>query len=288
VVPWAAIPFQPYLPTPIPAPAATPAPLCRLQDLTELAPDSGGATGNEAVFFTFRNHTTHQCLTGGYPRVSLSQPGLPIISPAHGGFWELHAPPSDLTPGSTARFAVGYSYACDSGRPPPMYEHVAVNLPGGGTFAQTLSGVRPAGSQIPLGISAECGVTVTQLAAQPPPLVYPSDPLAVLSFVIKIPSSVAAGETIVHIATLSNPTSAPVPLQPCRGYLQTLDSTKSGYFSFDLNCAAAHPIPALASESFLMEMPTSGTQVGPHSLCWDLDEGADSRPPVCAVIDVAA
>lgn len=287
-VPWAALPLKPYLPTPLPVATATPEPLCRLQDLTEQPPTTGGAGGNEAVIFEFTNHSPRPCLTGGYPHVALNQPGQATVVPTTGGFWDTHTPPSDLSPGATARFAVGFSLGCETGNPPPWYEHISVTLPGGGTFTQTLSGTIPPDSQIPLGIVAECGVTVSELAAPAPPDVYPSDPLAALTSSIRAPSTVDPGAKITYIITMFNPTSAAVALDPCRGYYQTLDSTKGPSFSYELNCAAAQPIAAKGSESFVMEIGAPTLDPGTHSLCWTLDQGAGSRPPTCVDVNVAA
>lgn len=287
-VPWADLSIEPYLPTPIPAPTPSPAPRCSLQDLKEQPLGTGGATGNEAVVFKFSNRTARACHMGGYPRVVLSQSGQPNITPSPGGFWDQHTPPSDLAPGATAQFALGFSHECEAGKQPPLYEHVTVTLPGGGTFSQILSGTKPPNSQIPLGVVGECGVSVTELAPfTTPQPVYPTDPFAILAASIQAPSSVPMGQTIIYVVTLSNPSSAPIAMAACRGYYQTLDSAKSPYFAYELNCGAAQAIPADGSERFVMEMPTSGNPPGWHTLCWTLDRGANSGAATCTRVDLA-
>lgn len=286
-VPWADLSIEPYLPTPPPVATSSPAPRCSLQDLEEQPLGTGGATGNEAVVFKFSNRTARACLTGGYPSVVLSQSGQANIRPIPGGFWDQHTPPSDLAPGATAQFALGFSYECEGDKQPPLYEHVTVTLPGGGTFSQILSGAKPPNSQIPLGVFGECGVSVTELAPfTAPQPAYPTDPFAILAASIQAPSTVPAGTTIIYVVTLSNPSSAPIAMAACRGYYQTLDSAKSPYFAYELNCGAARPIPADGSEGFVMEMPTSATPPGWHTLCWTLDKGANSGAATCTRVDL--
>lgn len=285
-VPWAAVPFTPYLPSPLPIPTATPAPRCDLHDLAALPIESGGATGNDALFFDFTNRTSQTCLTGGYPRVVLTEPGERTLVATSGGFWDEHVPPSDLRPGATARFAIGYSYACETGPAAPLYEHVTVTLPGGGSFTKTLSGAKPVDSQIPLGVFAQCGVTVTEFnipSAQP---VYPSDPLVALIATIEAPTTVRTGTVFTYLLTLANPTSESIALDPCRGYYQRIDSMKSQYFAFQLNCSDAHPIPAGGRESFVMEMSAAGLSVGVHGVDWHLDADGSPGPEAMASFSV--
>lgn len=187
-VPWAPLPLQAYLPTPLPSPTATPAPRCNLNDLAEQPFASEGATGNEAVVFAFINRSSHACLTGGYPRVVLSQPGAHTVTATPGGFFDQHGAVADLDPGATAQFSVGFGTACETGPPPLLYEHLAVTLPGGGSFATVLTGAKHPNSQIPLGIDAQCGVTVTELASAVDQPVYPRDPLLQLAATISRPT----------------------------------------------------------------------------------------------------
>lgn len=289
-VPWAPLPIQAYLPTPLPTPTATatPAPRCGLNDLKAQPISSGGATGNEAVVFAFINRTSHACLTGGYPRVALSQPGMRSLVATPGGFWDQQGPPSDLDPGATAQFSVGFSTSCATGPPPPLYEHLAVTLPGGGSFTTALTGAKPPDSQIPLGVDAQCGVTVTELASAMAQPVYPRDPLLQLTATVSMPDTVTSGAVFTYVITLSNATAEPISLDPCRGYYQQIDSSKSQYFSYELNCGAAHPIPAQGSESFAIEMTAAGLTAGVHTLRWHLDTGGTPGPAVSASLNVVS
>ena len=274
-IPWAAVPFEAYQPTPLPTPTVTPAPRCRLDDLSPLPASTGGATGNEAVYFSFTNRTSQPCLTGGYPRVLLSQPGERTVMATPGGFWDQHNPAVDLAPGATAGFNVGFSYSCQVGPATPLYEHVAVTLPGGGSFAEVLSGNKPSDSQIPLAIFAQCGVTVSEFSVVLPQPVYPPDPLRGLTATMTAPTSVKAGAVFTYVITLVNLTAQSIALDPCRGYFQQLDSVKSQFFLYQLNCAAAQPIPAYGSESFVMKMTAAGVSPGQHILSWHLDRGGN-------------
>ena len=287
-VPWAPLPIQAYLPTPLPTPTATPAPRCKLNDLKAQPITSWGATGNVAVVFAFLNRTSHACLTGGYPRVVLSQPGMRTLVATPGGFWDRNGPPADLEPGATAQFSVGFSTSCETGPPPPLYEHLAVTLPGGGSFTTVLTGAKPPDSQIPLGVDAQCGVAVSELASAIAQPVYPRDPLLQLTATISMPDTVTTGAVFTYVITLSNATAEPISLDPCRGYHQQIDSSKSQYFAYELNCAAAHPIPARGSESFAIEMTAAGLAAGEHRLSWNLDTGGTPGPAVSATLNVVS
>ena len=287
-VPWAPLPIQAYLPTPLPTPTATPAPRCRLNDLKAQPITSWGATGNVAVVFAFVNRTSHACVTGGYPRVVLSQPGERTLVATPGGFWDQHGPPADLDPGATAQFSVGFSTACETGPPPPLYEHLAVTLPGGGSFTTVMTGAKPPDSQIPLGVDAQCGVTVSELASAIAQPMYPRDPLLQLTATISMPDTVTSDAVFTYVITLSNATAEPISLDPCRGYYQQIDSSKSQYFAYELNCGAAHPIPARGSESFAIEMTAAGLAAGEHRLSWNLDTGGTPGPAVSAYLNVVS
>jgi hypothetical protein len=288
-VPWADLPAGKYLtPTPFPTPAAEPAPRCSLSGLTEEPASGGGATGNDEDFFTFRNDTSRACLTGGYPRVVLTEAGQHAVVPSPGGFWDQHFAPADLLPGATAGFFVGFTYACETGYEPPLYEHISITLPGGGTLHQTL-GTQPDPRKPQtgplLGVFGLCGVSVTELAVYPPPQsVYPVDPFSSLAATIDAPVHVASGQTIIYVVTLTNPTPAAVAMGSCRSYNQWLGVDKGPYFSLELNCAAAGPIPPYGSESFQMELPDAVSSPGTQRLCWGLAvPGSD----VCRLVDVA-
>ncbi len=220
------------------------------------------------------------------PEFVLSQPGKRTLVATPGGFWDEHAPASDLPPGATARFAIGFSYACETGPASSLYEHVTVTMPGGGSFTKTLGGAKPVDSQIPLGVFAQCGVAVTEFNTTPAQPVYPSDPLLAMGATINIPETVFAGRVFSYLITLTNPTSASIALNPCRGYYQQVDSMKSQYFAFELNCGAAHPIVAGGSESFVMEMTAAGLSSGVHHIDWRLDTGGSPGPDVSALFSV--
>ncbi len=286
-VPGADRPFEPYTPSLLPAPTVSPAPLCRLQDLTEQPVTTEASTGNEAILFSFTNHGARRCLTGGYPRVVLSQPGEATLIPSRGGFWDQFPASSDLPPGATATFSVGFALYCGRTGAQRVYKHFVVTLPGGGTFAETLTGIAPYSSGAPFGVFALCGVTLSELSGPVPQLILPNDSLAVLTAAIQAPASVAVGTTITYVITLTNPTATAVALAPCRGYLQTLDHRKSSVFANELNCAAASPIAPQGRESFVMKIPTSDANPGPHTVCWSLDLGRNNRPPTCATVRVS-
>jgi hypothetical protein len=283
-VAWADLPFQPYLPSPFATPSAVPAKPCRLPDLSEQPPGMAAGFGNEAVVFDFVNRTSHTCLASGSPHVAVSLPGHPTVVATPGGVFDQHLPPADLLPGAHTGFAVGFAYSCLTGTGPPLYDHVTVTLPGGGTFAQSLSGLQGVNGRLTTGIEVGCGVTVTELYVPPPQSAYPTDPMVGLTVSAQMPPSVRIGQTVVYLVTLSNPTSTALVLNPCRGYFQMLDSTKTASSFYQLNCDAAHPIPAYGSESFVMRMQSYSIEPGAHSLCWTLDTGPASGPQACKSI----
>lgn len=283
-VPWADLPFQPYLSTPFATPGAVPATLCRLQDLSEQPPGMAAGFGNEAVVFDFVNHSSHTCLAGGSPHVAVSLPGDHTVVATPGGVFDQHLPPADLRPSAHAEFAVGFAFSCLTGPGPPLYDHITVTLPGGGTFAQSLSGIPGVNGLPTTGIEVGCGVTVTELYVPPVQPTYPTDPLVGLTASVQMPPSVRVGQTVAYVVTLSNSTSTALVLNPCRGYYQLLDSTKTESSFYQLNCDAAHPIPAYGRESFVMRMQSYPAEPGSHSLCWTLDTGAASGPQACKSI----
>jgi hypothetical protein len=122
---------------------------------------------------------------------------------------------SDL--GATARFDVGFSYACEVNPTPPLYKHVAVTLAGGGSFTSVLSGSKPSDSQIPLRVFAQCGVTVTELSVTTGSPVYPIDPLLQLTATMIAPELVKADELFTYVITLTNRSPQAIALDPCRG-----------------------------------------------------------------------
>lgn len=97
-----------------------------------------------------------------------------------------------------------------------------------------------------------------------------------------------SGAVFTYVITLSNAAAEPISLDPCRGYHQQIDSAKSQYFAYELNCAAAHPIPAQGSESFAIEMTAAGLTAGVHSLNWRLDTGGTPGPEVSATLNVVS
>jgi hypothetical protein len=139
-----------------------------------------------------------------------------------------------------------------------------------------------------LTVPMSCGVYASHLFPYPVPQTPPAqlpDPFAQVSATIQAPPATKDGQPIVYIITLTNPTNTPVSLSVCRGYEQTLDGAKPPSFSYELNCAAARPIPAHGSEPFVIEMPSYSAPPGTHTVCWSLDDdGAPTQTSVCTAL----
>jgi hypothetical protein len=111
-----------------------------------------------------------------------------------------------------------------------------------------------------------------------------NDPLRQVTTTIQAPPAISAGETLHFEVTLTNHLSDDYPLDPCPSYRVQLGHLAE---SFQLNCKQAHPVPAMGSERFAMELPTWVTDAsGSEDLLWTLLE--PGLPQVRFPIEVTA
>jgi hypothetical protein len=83
-----------------------------------------------------------------------------------------------------------------------------ISLPGGG---QTVANG-------PLNLACG-GVSVDRLTVRQPQFHAWCSPLRIN---LTIPANVNAGATLTYVATLTNPTTRPIRINPCPGYLESL------------------------------------------------------------------
>jgi Domain of unknown function (DUF4232) len=260
-------------------PAPYPAPLCSAAQLTFTGYEAVGAGGTDGAVVELRN-TGHACLADGFPRVELLVAHRGWVPIAHAGWPE---PSGDVAPGQRAAFNILGSANCSTEPNPPQAARFTAALPGGGTITESLPQGSAAGAAT---VSTACGNYVTPLFPFPAPQgsQLPADPFAALVASISAPLAVEDGAPITYVVHLLNPTGAAVTLSPCRGYEEGLGVSVSLTVAYELNCAAAHAIPAHGVETFVMELPTYSAPPAEYSLCWQLDLGPPAAQAVCAEV----
>jgi hypothetical protein len=88
-----------------------------------------------------------------------------------------------------------------------------------------------------------------------------------------VPATVQRGSDLTYEVVLTNPTGAPVRLDPCPAYTQELQKAKLIVRNL-LNCAAAPVVPAHGSVVFTMilKVPSNTTLItNPTYLSWSVD-----------------
>lgn len=113
------------------------------------------------------------------------------------------------------------------------------------------------------------------------------EPRGELTATVDLPATLAAGEVVRYTVRLSNPTRAPIALDPCPAYEQVISVLRA---SHQLNCAAATDVPAGGGETFEMQLRVPKAALpGPTRLTWTLlapttnSRGVQAEVPV--VID---
>ena len=268
-VPWIDQPASPYEPPPTPRPAkpATDARPCTASDVAaRFLPRGDGATGHMLIQMRFRNISSSTCVLRGYPtQVVASQPGLPDVTAQQRSYFP-NQPTANLAPDRTAFLGLETDSMCavrPAGGPAgPPYHHVSVSVPGGGTVAVTRH------SQ-PLDLT--CGLRMTKFFVPQPTQPEPHDPLGDLRASARLPRTVRAGTTLKYGVALTNPTSKPISLDRCPGYVEAVGDS-SGLtvkLTYALNCT---PVGAVApGDTVLFEMRIPAPkQPGRYRLHWEL------------------
>ncbi|MCA1720070.1 MAG: hypothetical protein LC779_02815, partial [Actinobacteria bacterium] len=95
------------------------------------------------------------------------------------------------------------------------------------------------------------------------------DPRGELSVAIRgVPTALAAGEVVRYTVRLENATGAPIPLDPCPTFTQSISVAREDH---QLNCAAGADVPAGGGETFEMQLRVPRSAVpGPARLTWAL------------------
>ena len=281
-VPWADSPATPAMilaqstkPLPTPKPM-TNAPPCRSRDLQLARVWRNGLAGTLIVGVTLRNVGPSACLERGRPSVVALSPDGPEVRAT-----ALALRPWGEVANTSARAEVAVAIlipeacAADPGGADqglPIYQSYVMTLPGGGRIAFASPGV-----------ALPCGIEVTPFYTALPAPRYPPDYLARLRPRLVVPASVKAGATLNFIVDLTNPTSRPVPLNPCPIYLEF--ARPDIKLPFVLNCHSVRAIPAHATVTYRMEMPIPVTMSsGPLRVLWNF--AVAGTTPVHATVNV--
>lgn len=304
VVPWIASPPPPMtLPTPVPAkPLPTSAPPCDPLDLRATEFGTTALAGSLDIFFKITNVGPATCLVRGRPRsitlISSSGQELPLaITPGDGLTGTLE--PSDTAPGAFAELVVNAPVGgpCPPGESaltvPGSLSAVRIGLPDGNSVTAAVT----AGASAPRVVFACSAVQVSDFGVEPPPPVYPAEPMPALKATLSLPATVRAGQDLRYVVALINPTAKPIALAPCPGYLESLMTRsataspgKSGgdaaaslsgqtayKTAYRLNCGPVGSIPAHGTVRFAMVLPVPVTFApGPARASWALEPPFES------------
>ncbi|HEU4426391.1 MAG TPA: hypothetical protein VFR67_27950 [Pilimelia sp.] len=159
---------------------------------------------------------------------------------------------------------------------------LAIDLPdGGGTLNAPVTATGVPGCPRGEGVNPNARATLYASGfsepAQPAPAM--DSPLNGVTIAISGPATVAAGERMTYHVVVTNPTTAPVPLDPCPGYLVELfsmgdasnNAVNDGQ-SYRLNCRPVHEVPAGGSIRFEMvaQVPANMTSGRKLTATWRL------------------
>jgi hypothetical protein len=270
---WLDLPTQPpdfSIPLPRPeAPTCTPAQLAT----TAVAINQGAAGGSWFVLFTIDRVGDGRCTLSGSPqligtdvvtgkRVSVLSQDDPGIS----GGGKLF--PAVLEPGETASLDLRTSLLCPPA--PRRYRDLALATP-----AYTLT-------VVDFVLESSCAVGVGQwYVALPEPVIPPH--YAGLTVSLVAPPTAQPGQVYRYEVVLANSTSAPITLDPCPVYGQSLFKS-GGYYL--LNCSSAE-VPAGGELRFAMALVLDAqTPLGPTKLNWRLFDSGDNLPEASATVQI--
>lgn len=270
-VPWTDAPLPTYQPPPTPAttPPASDARPCTATDVSVAPGDRNGAGGHQLILVRFRNISSSTCVLKGYPRVTATEPGRPDVTATDGSFFPSTGT-ADMRPGQDTYLGVETDAYCNArpggGPTGPLYHHLDIALPGGGTVAVAFDGARAA-------LDAGCGLHLTRFfVQQAEPPVDPHDPLSDLVVSLEVPDRVRAGSTLTYIANITNPTDRAISLDRCPGYIEaTTPPSMSVKETYALNCAPVGAIAAHSTVRFEMRLPVPAQMAaGPFTFEWSL------------------
>jgi hypothetical protein len=260
-VPWVGTPGSGYqTPTKVPDGTVVTRP-CTAADLTATLGGVDGASGHLVHWVELTSTAATACLLEGYPQVTATEPGLPDVAAAQGSYFPATGVPT-MRPGEKGHVGVQTDTACTAPSPPPPYHHVAITLPGGGTVSV----------DVPDGLDTGCSLSVSELSGPAPTTPAPSaDPLASLQVALDAPATVAAGDTLVYVARVSNPTGEAISLDRCPSYVQRASGVADLKEDYELNCGPVGQIAAHATVRFEMRLAVPADALsGELDLTWSL------------------
>lgn len=270
VVPWAdrtASPWSPPAP-PTPTPYPTVGPPCQASQLRVADVRGGAAAGNESTTVTLVNAGS-SCMLGGRPGVFVTDNSgtrLELHPSPHTFFGPLV--PGDLAPGAPGYLVFGTSGMCATGSG-AAYTNLSLEMPGGGTLD----------TGKPLGVG-NCGLGMSDLGLRPPQPAPTSPPspgtVGTLQVSIAVPDTVRRGDRLQFTATLTNPGSEPVALEPCPSYTMTIGYPDNLPLTYWLNCSGVKSIAPGSAVTYQMQITVpAGATPGPTKFSWRLNAVGD-------------
>jgi hypothetical protein len=212
----------------------------------------GAAAGSVVERFVFRNVSSRTCLLRGSARVSGVGPGGRRVrlrpEPVHGDIGAGSIIPADIRPGGFGELLMeGLDVEGPGACAMQAYSDVAFRIPSGGRVRSSTRLVRPCSDWQ----MTELGLPQRYPTAPPHPALGPG----ALTVSIQLPARIRPGSSLRYVVVLRNPTGSAIRLSPCPRYEELLFGTEVVRREYWLNCAAAHPIGAHASERFAMALP---------------------------------
>jgi hypothetical protein len=268
VVRWNNQPAPRYRP-PTPPPPHVPvggARACTAGDVTASLGARTGAGGHVVRYVRFGKTSRSTCLLQGYPHVTATEPGLPEVTATDGSFFSTPGS-ANMRPGNITLLGLETDTYCPArhggGPLGPAYHDLDITLPDAGSVAMTVprSG----------GFDVTCGLRLTRFFV--PELVprIAHDPLSKLRVTLEVPATMPAGSTLVYVTVLTNPTSQPISLARCPGYVQTTAGATTLKQTHALNCAPVQAIAAHRAVRYEMRLPISAQATqGSLTLKWAL------------------
>ncbi|HVA86776.1 MAG TPA: ATP-binding cassette domain-containing protein [Candidatus Saccharimonadales bacterium] len=280
VVPWVDRPAPSFV-EPTPSPDPTDARACRAADLSVHLGQVGAGAGNINLPVEFVNRSGSTCVLNGYPTTSgLTSDGILAPLPvAQGSYFGDPGPPANIAPGESAALNISGADACQAAQNGEhrSYPTLRIGLPGGGSV------------DVPVGdFDTVCGVSVSRFGVPADVVPVPIPSPSPLTARITAPQMAAPGEAFAYTVTLTNPSGADYPLDPCPAYEEFVGSGPGSVWVATvrqsyLNCAAATTIPAHGSVTFQMRLQLPADQpTGLAKFGWHLqgDAGPYANAPL--------
>jgi hypothetical protein len=213
----------------------------------------------------FTNTSGSPCSLHGVPEVRLSDHAgkrLPISQQPSSGD---DPGPALMPPGAEDANSIGIQWSnwC---KPLSQPVKVQINLPDKGNVINVEpdgDGFKGAPDCTNKGVGSAMSIDPFQAAASP----GAPTPATGLVATMRSPAAVVAGSTLRYEVTLKNPSSQPMPLDPCPSYREAVGAVEARFL---LNCGPVGQIGPSASVVFSMQLDVpADTELGPTSLEWE-------------------